>query len=129
MKKILIASCIALFAAGSQAVAQSSQSTDKAQVSVQDEIRALSAELKEAYGILSQDIAHLNREIGTNPAAATPAQATMRDRMKATLTRLEGMLTTVNSADESQWEAVKAKSAVIRTEALDLVKERKEASR
>lgn len=124
MKKILIASCIAVFAMSAQAVAQNGTTTATEQVSVQDEIRATSGELKEAYGILSQDLARLNREIGPDAAAATAAQATSRDAMKTKLSQLEGMLTTVNTANEEQWAEVKAKAAIVRAEALDMVKAR-----
>lgn len=99
MKKILLASCIAVFAMGTTAVAQNGTTTTATpQVSVQDEIRTTSGELKEAYGILSQDLARLDREIGPNADAATPAQAATRASMKTTLTQLEGMLSTVNTA-------------------------------
>jgi hypothetical protein len=127
MKKIFIASCIAVFAMSAQAVAQNGTTTATEQVSVQDEIRATSGELKEAYGILSQDLAHLNREIGPNADAATPAQAATRDAMKTTLSQLEGMLSTVNTANEEQWADIKAKAATVRAKALDLVAARKAA--
>jgi len=126
MKKILIATCLAVFAMGTTAVAQNGTTTTATpQVSVQDEIRATSAELKEAYGILSQDMAVLNREIGPNADAATPAQAATRDAMKTKLSQLEGMLSTVNTANEEQWAEVKAKAAIVRAEALDMVKARR----
>ncbi|MBL0129334.1 MAG: hypothetical protein IPP83_18225 [Flavobacteriales bacterium] len=123
MKNLFLASCIGLMAISTSASAQDASSAAE-QVSVQDEIRATSAQLKEAYGILSQDIAHLNREIGPDATKATPEQDAMRARMQKSLSQLEGMLTTVNTANEEQWAEIKAKAETVRTGALSLVKER-----
>ncbi|MBK7383955.1 MAG: hypothetical protein IPI81_11610 [Flavobacteriales bacterium] len=108
----------------STSVSAQNASSASEQASIQDEIRTTSAQLKEAYGILSQDIAHLNREIGPDATKATPEQDAMRARMQKSLTQLEGMLTTVNTANEEQWVEIKAKAEAVRTGALSLVKER-----
>ncbi len=123
MKNLFLASCIGLMAISTSVSAQNASSASE-QASIQDEIRTTSAQLKEAYGILSQDIAHLNREIGPDATKATPEQDAMRARMQKSLTQLEGMLTTVNTANEEQWVEIKAKAEAVRTGALSLVKER-----
>lgn len=107
---------------GSQATAQTTPAPTE-QKSVQDEMRATSGQLKEAYGAVSQQLAYLNREIGT--AEATAEQTGRREALSASLLKLEGMLTTVNSRDESQWAEIKAKAEMVRTEALALVPARK----
>lgn len=126
MKKALIIP--ALVALGMTAQAQAQVVTSPAGTAVQasDEVMNLSAELKAAYGILSQDLAHLGREIGPDASKATPEQAAMRERMKTALLQLEGMLSTVNGPDAAkQWDDVKAKAAMVRANALSIVEERK----
>jgi hypothetical protein len=101
------------------ALAQAPQSSSK-----QDEVRTLSASLKEAYGILSQDLAHLGREIGPDDTKATSAQVALRERMKTALGQLESVLTTVNTVGDDQWTDAKAKAEQVRARAMAIVEER-----
>lgn len=115
---------VAIVFAMSATVATLAQSSAKPDV-MQDEVRATSASLKEAYGILSQDLAHLGREIGPDASKATPEQVAIRTRLTTALSQLEGMLTTVNTVGEDQWIAAKAKAEQTRANALAIVEERK----
>lgn len=115
---------VALVFAMSAAISAQAQSPIKSN-NMQEEVRATSASLKEAYGILSQDLAHLGREIGPDASKATAEQAALRERMKTALSLLEGLLTTVNTVGEDQWAAAKAKAEQTRASALAIVEERK----
>ncbi|HRH37641.1 MAG TPA: hypothetical protein PK760_04820 [Flavobacteriales bacterium] len=88
---------------------------------VQEEIRATSGQLKETYGAVSQQLAMLNRTIGPDAAKATADQAAKRNQLKTALTKLEGILTTVNTANEADWAAIKAKAATVGAEAKALL--------
>lgn len=125
MKQMILTVVLAM--SGSTLFAQSSVTPVKADAPVvaQDEVRAVSAQLKEAYGILSQDLAHLGREVGPDATKATPEQTAMRERMTTALAQLEGMLSTVNSGDAAQWTEIKAKAEAVRKNALAIVEERK----
>ena len=118
---------VALVFAMSAAISAQAQSPIKSN-NMQEEVRATSASLKEAYGILSQDLAHLGREIGPDASKATAEQAALRERMKTALSQLEGLLTTVNTVGEDQWAAAKAKAEQTRASALAIVEERKTKS-
>jgi len=116
--KTIAATMFAIFASLS-ALAQTPQSSTK-----QEEVRTISASLKEAYGVLSQDLARLGREIGADATKATPAQAAMRERMQTTLGQLESVLTTVNTVGDDQWTDAKAKAEQVRVRAMAIVEER-----
>lgn len=126
MKKVLITLAVLAFSMAAQAQAPANTKVSTTPGVANDDVAGLSAQLKEAYGILSQDFAHLGREIGPDASKATPEQAAMRDRMQNSLKQLEGMLATVNSPDAAgQWAEVKAKAEVVRSNAMAIVEERK----
>ncbi len=127
MKKMIIAACAAFFAVSTSAVAQSTPAPQASEQKggVQEEIRATSGQLKETYGAVSQQLNLLKKEIGPDASAATPAQSTQLQNMKTSLAQLEGMLTTVNTANEAQWPEIKQKAEQVRAAALKLVAERK----
>lgn len=87
-----------------------------------DEVRELSGQLKEAYGLVSREAAMLDREIGADASKATAEQTARKEQLNTALSQLEGMLHTVNSGDHSQWAEVKAKAETVRTNALSLVR-------
>ncbi len=122
MNKLIIAACAAMLSIGTSTIAQTTTTAvADPQVSIQDETRAVSGELKEAYGLVSQQLTQLNKEIGADATKATPEQATKRDQLKNALSKLEGMLSTVNTANEQAWPEIKAKAATVKAEALALV--------
>lgn len=125
MKAILIAACVALFATTTPLVAQNAVNTSAQAPTVQEQIRAMSGQLKGTYGELSQQLNLLNKEIGT--ATPTSAQTDYRTKLKTSLSQLEGMLTTVNTANEAAWPEIKAKAELLQTAAHDLIVARKEA--
>lgn len=84
----------------------------------------MSGLLKEAYGLVSREIAVLDREIGPDATKATVEQAKRKEQLTASLAHLEGMLTEVNSGDKAQWAETRTKAEAIRAEALGLVKSR-----
>lgn len=104
-------------------LAVATQAQSDAKIS-SDEVAQVSASLKEAYGILSQDMARLGREIGPDQSKATADQRAMRERMEKALGQLESVLTTVNTVGPDQWADAKAKAELVRQQALAIVAER-----
>lgn len=126
MKKLFLTLAVLAASVAAQAQAPAQVNASAVPGKASDDVASLSAQLKEAYGILSQDLAHLGREIGPDATKATPEQAAMRERMQNSLKQLEGMLTTVNSPDAiNQWADVKAKAEMVRGNAMAIVEERK----
>lgn len=126
MKKLFFSLAVLALSVAAQAQAPAQVNATGAPGKASDDVAGLSAQLKEAYGILSQDLAHLGREIGPDATKATPEQTAMRERMQNSLKQLEGMLTTVNSPDAAnQWADVKAKAEMVRSNAMAIVEERK----
>ncbi|MBK9175338.1 MAG: hypothetical protein IPM46_03160 [Flavobacteriales bacterium] len=125
--KHLLSLCAALLLATTSLLAQSAkpQSAAVALDQSADEVRAMSGQLKEAHGLVSREIAVLDREIGPDATKATAEQAQHKEQLKTSLAQLEGMLTAVNSGDKAQWAETKTKAEAIRAEALGLVKSRK----
>jgi hypothetical protein len=91
----------------------------------QDEVRALAVRLKEAYGAVTQEVAALEREQGTDATKLTGNEATLRDRLKTSVLQIEGMLTTVSTGDKAQWGEIKAKAEQVLDGAGKLLAERK----
>ena len=120
MKKLIIATSAAFLFLSTGTIAQTTAVPATEQPSVQNEIRTTSGQLKEAYAAVSQQLTQLNKEIGADAAQATEAQAAQRTKLTTALSQIEGMLSTVNTADEKQWSAIKAKAETVRTEALKL---------
>ncbi|HRD52357.1 MAG TPA: hypothetical protein PKY96_06880 [Flavobacteriales bacterium] len=125
MKKIITLMAMAVFAIGAQAQQKTEGGSSVATYS-SDQVQALSATLKESYGLLSREAAHLNREIGADAAKATDEQNAMKARMEKTLGQLESMLSTVNDASAAtQWAEVKAKAEMVQGSATAILEERK----
>lgn len=124
--KHLLSLCAVLSLLTSSLFAQTATPQSAAAVQEQgaDEVRALSGQLKEAYGLVSREIAVLDREVGPDATKATAEQSGRKEQLKTALARLEGMLTTVNSGDKTQWAETKSKAEAVRNEALGLVKRR-----
>lgn len=129
MKKLLLLCSAVLFSFGMDALAQTAVPAQRTGdgSDVQTEIRTLSGQLKETYGALYQQLNLLNKEIAATGVEATAAQVASRDEMTLTLSQLEGMLSTVNTADEAQWADIKAKAAMVSEKATALVEKRKAA--
>lgn len=98
--------------------------TAKTQQEPTDEAREMSGQLKDAYGMVTREIAVVDREIGGDATKATPEQASRREKLVLAQQQLEGMLTTVNSGDRTQWTEIKVKAEAVRTNALSLIKSR-----
>ncbi|MBK8225749.1 MAG: hypothetical protein IPK70_01070 [Flavobacteriales bacterium] len=124
MKNLIATFALSLFAIGAQA--QQQTPIDSKQPNATAEIASISAGLKEAYGTLSRELAHLGREIGPDATKATAEQTALKARMEQSLLQLEGMLTTVNDPSAaSQWTEVVAKAEMVRKNASAIVEERK----
>ncbi|MCB9182519.1 MAG: hypothetical protein H6591_01275 [Flavobacteriales bacterium] len=123
MKHVITTAFAALFllSASAQSTVQPAPAKS-VQSETTDEVRQLSGQLKEAYGLVSREAAMLDREIGADASKATAEQAARKEQLKTALSQLEGMLHTVNSGDQSQWAEVKAKAETVRTNALSLVR-------
>ncbi|MFZ1693783.1 MAG: hypothetical protein WAT74_11340 [Flavobacteriales bacterium] len=125
MKKIITLMAMAAFAIGAQAQQKTEGGSAVAAYS-SDQVQALSASLKESYGLLSREVAHLNREIGSDATKATVEQSAMKARMEKTLGQLESMLGTVNDPGAStQWADVKTKAEMVQGAAAAILEERK----
>lgn len=117
MKKHILFVCAALMLASINATAQTSPAANP-QPTVQDEIRITSGQLKEAFGAVSQQLTMLNKEIGSDATLATPEQVARKEELTKSLLQIEGMLTTVNTANEEMWPEIKAKAELIRAAAV-----------
>jgi hypothetical protein len=124
MKNLIATVALALFAIAAQA--QQQTPLDSKQTNTTTEVASISAGLKEAYGTLSRELAHLGREIGPDATKATAEQTALKARMEQALLQVEGMLTTVNDPSAaSQWAEVTAKAETVRKSASAIVEERK----
>lgn len=125
MKYLITSTMAALcFMTASAQTAIQSAAPTKTQQEPGDEVREMSGQLKDAYGMVTREIAVLDREIGGDATKATLDQTSRREKLVLAQQQLEGMLTTVNSGDRSQWAEVKAKAETVRTNALSLIKSR-----
>ena len=127
----MIAACAAVFAVTTTMAQQAQpvpvqpvETVQQGQAS--DEVRTASAELKEAYGYLSRELAMLGREIGPD-GTPTPEQAALRTKMKSTLEGLEASLSAVNSLKGEEWKAAKVKADTIREQATAMITARRSA--
>lgn len=129
MKKLLLLCTAVLFSLGMDALAQTAVPAQNSGdgSDVQTEIRTLSGQLKETYSSVYQQLNLLSKEIAATGTEPQTAQATFRDEMTLALSQLEGMLSTVNSADEAQWADIKSKAALVIERATALVEKRKAA--
>lgn len=128
MKKAILSAVVASFALAINVKAQSSSpvSASAPSGSVQDEVRVVSGELKEAYAAVYQQLNLLNKEVAAVSGAQSPEQAARQERLNTALLQLEGMLSTVNSVNEESWSEVKAKAQIVRTSAMELIPAKKE---
>lgn len=125
MKKIITLMAMAAIAIGAQAQQKIEGGSTVAAYS-SDQVQTLSANLKESYGLLSREAAHLNREIGSDAAKATEEQNAMKARIEKTLGQLESMLSTVNDPSAAtQWADVKTKAEMVQGAAAAILEERK----
>lgn len=128
MKKAILSAVLAGFVLAINVNAQSASpvSASASSGSVQDEIRVVSGELKEAYAAVYQQLNLLNKEVAAVSGAQSPEQAARQERLNTALLQLEGMLSTVNSVNEESWSEVKAKAQIVRTSAMELIPAKKE---
>lgn len=125
MKHLISTAAAVLFFLGASAQSALPSTTKvEAQQESTDEVRQMSGQLKEVYGMVTREIAVLDREIGSDASKASSDQSARRDKLVLAQKQLEGMLTTVNSGDRSQWAEVKAKAETVRTNALALITSR-----
>ncbi len=80
----------------------------------------MSGQLKEAYGGVSQELSVLKKEIGPDASLATPEQSAKQSDLVTCLSQIEGMLTTVNTANEELWPEIRTKAELVRTKAISL---------
>lgn len=113
-----------LFLAAALAFASASASAQNATSPAREEVTQASGNLKEAYGVLSKSIAMLDREVGADAKAATPAQKKEREKLTGLLAEVEAMLTAVNTADAAHWPEVKEKAEATRKRAMEAAEAR-----
>ncbi|MBK8498989.1 MAG: hypothetical protein IPL52_09270 [Flavobacteriales bacterium] len=63
----------------------------------------------------------LNKELAAMPYGPTASQASRQAELKTALFQIEGLLSTVNTANEESWPDVKAKARTVCTAAMELV--------
>lgn len=125
MKHLISTAATVLFFLGASAqTAVPSIAKEEAQQESTDEVRQISGQLKEAHGMVSREIAVLDREVGGDASKASADQSARREKLVQAQKQLEGMLTTVNAGDRSQWADVKSKAEAVRTNALSLITSR-----
>ena len=123
MKKTILSTLLAIFVSAINTNAQSSSpvSAGASGGTIQDEVRTVSGELKEAYAAVYQQLNLLNKEMAVVSDGQPPEQAARQEKLNTALLQLEGMLSTVNSVNEESWPEVKAKAEVVRTSAMELI--------
>lgn len=125
MKHFIATMALVLTAVCVQAQKEGS-STASNQAYSSEAVASQSAGLKESYGLLSRELAHLGREIGPDANAATSEQKNMKARIERALEQLESLLGTVNDPSMAdQWTEVLAKSEMVRNNATAILEERK----
>lgn len=123
MKKAILTIALAIIIAAVNSSAQSSTPVTPSSTgsTLQDEIRSVSGDLKEAYAAVFQQLNLLNKEIASMSDGPTAIQASRQGDLKTSLLQIEGLLSTVNTSSEESWPEVKAKAQKVRTAALGLV--------
>ncbi|MEO8589187.1 MAG: hypothetical protein ABI432_07460 [Flavobacteriales bacterium] len=124
MKHILIAT--ALLISASQANAQQTPSATAQPAAVtqdatKQEVRTMSGKLKETYGMVSQQLASVEKQLSVATGASREPLEQAKAELTTTLSSLEGSLTSVNKATSATWKDVSAKAEAVNDEAVALL--------